>query len=510
MKTQSIIDLYLKAISKNSSKKLSISSGFIAYLAALDTIYNTSPKVVNAIISEIKDQRSNLKMIASENYSSLAVQLSQANLLTDKYAEGIPYHRFYAGCDNIDELENHGVHLAKQLFGAEHAYMQPHSGSDANLIAYWAILSSRIELPYLENIGKKQLNALSNSEWNTLRKQLGNQKLLAMSYDSGGHLTHGYRYNVSSRMFITQSYSVDPKTFLIDYNQVRDIAKKFKPLIILAGYSAYSRRLDFKIFREIADEIGAVLMVDMAHFSGLVAGKVFTGNYNPIPFADIVTTTTHKTLRGPRGGMILCKKEFSEQVDRGCPLVMGGPLPHVMAAKSVALEQALSNDFQEYAQQIVSNSQALANSLISSNINVVTNGTENHINLIDVSSFNLTGRQAESVLREAKITLNRNALPFDSNGPWYTSGLRIGTPALTSLGMKEVEMGKIADIISMVLSETKPAIIESKENPNKVSLAKYEVSTNIITKASEMVDDILSKFPVYPEIDLEFLEKYFK
>ena len=330
-----------------------------------------------------------------------------------------------------------------------------------------------------------------------------------MSYDAGGHLTHGYRYNVSSRMFTTETYSVNPKTFLIDYDQIRDIAKKFKPLIILAGYSAYPRRLDFKIFREIADEVGAVLMVDMAHFSGLVAGKVLTGNYDPVPFADVVTTTTHKTLRGPRGGMILCKKEFSEQVDKGCPLVMGGPLPHVMAAKSVALKQALSTEFQEYAQQIVNNSQALANSLISSGLNVVTNGTDNHLNLIDVSPLNLTGRQAESVLREAKITLNRNALPFDSNGPWYTSGLRIGTPALTSLGMKESQMSKIADIISIVLSETSPTIIKNKELTDKKSLAKYEIPANIIAKASQMVNEILNEFPVYPEIDLEFLEKTF-
>ena len=507
MKTETIIDRYINETPGNSSKKLS--SGFIAYLAALDTIHKVSPKITKSIIDEIKDQRSNLKMIASENYSSLAVQLSQANLLTDKYAEGIPYHRFYAGCDNIDELENHGVNLAKQLFKSEHAYIQPHSGSDANLIAYWAILSSRIELPYLENIGKKQLNTLSNSEWNTLKKQLGNQKLLSMSYDAGGHLTHGYRYNVSSRMFTTETYSVNPKTFLIDYDQIRDIAKKFKPLIILAGYSAYPRRLDFKIFREIADEVGAVLMVDMAHFSGLVAGKVLPGNYDPVPFADVVTTTTHKTLRGPRGGMILCKKEFSEQVDKGCPLVMGGPLPHVMAAKSVALKQALSTEFQEYAQQIVNNSQALANSLISSGLNVVTNGTDNHLNLIDVSPLNLTGRQAESVLREAKITLNRNALPFDSNGPWYTSGLRIGTPALTSLGMKESQMSKIADIISIVLSETSPTIIKNKELTDKKSLAKYEIPANIIAKASQMVNEILNEFPVYPEIDLEFLEKTF-
>ena len=295
----------------------------VAYLASLQLIHRIDPAVSQAVIQELIDQRSNLKMIASENFSSISVQMAQANLFTDKYAEGYPFHRFYAGCDNVDTVEARASDLAKQLFNADHAYVQPHSGADANLIAYWAILSTKVQEPYLQQIDKKDITALSDSEWSELRQLFGNQKLLAMNYYSGGHLSHGYRHNVSSRMFQVENYDVDKDSKLLDYDVIRKQAKKFQPLILLAGYSAYSRLIDFKIMKEIADEVGAILMVDMAHFSGLVAGKTLIDQYNPVEYADIVTSTTHKTLRGPRGGMILCKNEYTDYVNKGCPLVIG-------------------------------------------------------------------------------------------------------------------------------------------------------------------------------------------
>lgn len=484
-------------------------AGFIAYLANLEQINKVSPEVVRAIIAEIKDQRSHLKMIASENYSSLAVQLAQANLFTDKYAEGYPEHRFYAGCENVDLIEGRAVDLAKNLFEAEHAYVQPHSGADANLVAFWAILATRIQNPYMENMDASTLSALSDEEWANLRKEFGNQRLLGMNYYSGGHLTHGYRENVSSRMFEAESYDVDPETNLVDYDKIHEHAKRFKPLILLAGYSAYPRKLNFKIFREIADDVGSVLMVDMAHFAGLVAGKVFTGEYNPVEHAHVVTTTTHKTLRGPRGGMVLCTEEFAEQVNKGCPLVLGGPLPHVMAAKAVAFEEDSKPEFQEYAAKIVENSSALAKNCLEEGLSVLTEGTDNHLLLIDVTSSEINGRQAESALREARITLNRNALPFDSNGPWYTSGLRIGTPALTTLGMGSTEMREIASIMKSVLANTKAAEIKSGRQAGNLSQARYLLDPNVVDDAQSRVDHLLTNHVLYEEIDLEYLQQAF-
>ena len=326
-------------------------AGFVAYLASLEQIAGVAPEVSAAVVAELADQRSSLKMIASENYSSLAVQLAQGNLFTDKYAEGIPNHRFYAGCDNVDAVESLAADLACELFGADHAYMQPHSGADANLVAYWAILEKRVQAPFMEEMGQTDPTKLNDSQWAELRSALGNQRLLGMSYYSGGHLTHGYRHNLSAKMFEAASYDVDRETGLIDYDALRAQARAFRPLVLLAGYSAYPRHIDFKAFREIADEVGAVLMVDMAHFAGLVAGKVFTGVNDPVAHADVVTSTTHKTLRGPRGGMVLCTDEFSEHVDRGCPMVLGGPLPHAIAAKAVALREASGDEFQRYAQE---------------------------------------------------------------------------------------------------------------------------------------------------------------
>src|SRR4030095_7002071 len=274
--------------------------------------------------------------------------------------------RFYAGCENVDLIEETACNLAKNLFGADHAYVQPHSGADANLVAFWAILSAKIEQPALDRMGIKDSSELSADDWNSLRQTLGNQRLLGMDLTAGGHLTHGFRKNVSARMFNVASYGVHPETGLIDYDALEQQARDIRPLILLAGYSAYPRRIDFERMRKIADSVGAVFMVDMAHFAGLVAGKVFTGPYNPIAYADVVTTTTHKTLRGPRGGMVLCKKEFASWVDKGCPLVLGGPLPHIMAAKAIALEEASRPAFAQYASQIATNAQALANKLIRS------------------------------------------------------------------------------------------------------------------------------------------------
>jgi len=483
--------------------------GSIAYLSSLQLVHSIDPTISRAIIQELEDQRSNLKMIASENYCSIAVQMAQANLLTDKYAEGYPFHRFYAGCDNVDIVESRAAELAKLLFNAEHAYVQPHSGADANLIAYWAILATRVQEPFLNNLDKKDITSLSNTEWKELRQLFGNQKLLAMNYYSGGHLSHGYRHNVSSRMFQVETYDVDRDSKLLDYDVIRKQAIDFKPLILLAGYSAYSRLVNFKIMKEIADEVGAILMVDMAHFSGLVAGKTLTGEYNPIEYADVVTSTTHKTLRGPRGGMILCKAEFADFVNKGCPLVIGGPLPHVMAAKAVAFSEANTKSFQIYTQSIVDNAKTFANACIENGLEVLTGGTDNHLLLIDVSKLGLTGRQAEKSIRDVGITINRNSLPFDTNGAWYTSGLRVGTPAISTLGMGGNEMKEIASVFGKILTNTKSDTIKKGRNAGAISRANYTISESVIKESKNRVSNLLDKFPVYPELDLAFMKRLF-
>ena len=485
------------------------SAGFVAYLASLEEVSKVAPEVARSVVTELADQRANLKMIASENYSSLSVQLAQANLLTDKYAEGFPYHRFYAGCDNVDAVESLAASLACSLFGADHAYVQPHSGADANLIAYWAILSARVQLPFMEKLGQTDPSALSKEEWAELRASLGNQRLLGMNYYSGGHLTHGYKHNVSGRMFEAESYDVDRETGLIDYDAVRDRARELRPLILLAGYSAYPGKINFRTFKEIADEVDAVLMVDMAHFAGLVAGGVFAGDYDPVAHADVVTTTTHKTLRGPRGGMVLCRQDYAEQVDKGCPLVQGGPLPHVLAAKAVALQEASTPEFQDYTVRIVENASALAGYCVKEGMTVLTGGTDNHLMMVDVRPFGLTGRQAESAVREARITLNRNSIPFDPNGPWYTSGLRIGTPATTTLGMDTTEMEEIASVLMQVLTSTRAAKITKGKSAGSLSKARYELDPGALESARSRVADLLGRFTLYPELDLEYLQKAF-
>lgn len=474
-------------------------SAAIAYLAALDHIAASSPQVTESILKELRDERSHLKLIASENFSSLAVQLAMGNLLTDKYAEGYPRHRFYAGCDNIDAIEELAQQELIQLFQCDHAYVQPHSGADANLVALWAILLNRIQNPAIEKLGKKSLDELTPEEYETVRQLLVNQKLMGMSLNSGGHLTHGYRHNISSKIIKAVLYDVDPQTELLDYAVLAKQVAKEKPLILMAGYSAHPRRLNFAKMREIADSVGAVLFVDMAHFSGLVAGGVFRGEFNPVPYAHIVTSTTHKTLRGPRGGFIVCKQEFSESVNKGCPVVLGGPLPHVMAAKAIAFKEANTPAFKAYANKIVDNARSLAERFLQKGARLVTGGTENHLMILDVSRFGLTGRHAETALRAAHITVNRNAIPFDAQGPWYTSGIRLGTPALTTLGMGKEEMEEIADIIVSVLSNTEPAIVQKTGQPSK---ANSTTRPEILDAAKKRVAQLLERFPLYPEIEI--------
>jgi glycine hydroxymethyltransferase len=483
---------------ENATLPFDAATASAAYQNALQVIESVEPTVAGAIRSELADQRSSLKLIASENYASPAVLLTMGTWLSDKYAEGTIGHRFYAACQNIDTVEQAAVDHATALFGAPHAYVQPHSGIDANLVAFWAILAQRIELPALANAGAKHVNDLSEADWQQLRRALGDQRALGMSLDAGGHLTHGFRPNISGKMFHQSSYGTDEKTGLLDYEKVRATAKEFRPLILIAGYSAYPRKINFATMREIADEVGAVLMVDMAHFAGLVAGKVFTGDYDPVPHAHVTTTTTHKSLRGPRGGMVLCQPEFADSVDRGCPMVLGGPLGHVMAAKAVALAEARQPAFQTYAQAVADNAVTLAEGLMKRGVRLVTNGTENHLVLLDVTSFGLTGRQAESALLDSGIVTNRNAIPRDPNGAWYTSGVRIGTPALTSRGFGAEEFDRVAELIVDVLTATSPNAAAS----GGASKAKYAIADGVAGKTHSAADEMLAANPLYPGLDL--------
>jgi glycine hydroxymethyltransferase len=320
-----------------------------------------------------------------------------------------------------------------------------------------------------------------------------------MSLDAGGHLTHGFRPNISGKMFEQSSYGTDPETELLDYDHVRAMAREFKPLVLIAGYSAYPRKIDFAKMREIADEVGATLMVDMAHFAGLVAGKVFTGDFDPVPHAHITTSTTHKSLRGPRGGLVLCQPEYADAVDRGCPMVLGGPLGHVMAAKAVALAEARQPAFQQYARRVADNAVALAEGLTTRGARVVTGGTDNHLVLIDVSAFGVTGRQAESALLDAGIVTNRNSIPRDPNGAWYTSGVRIGTPALTSRGFGAAEFDRVAELIVDVLTATSPTAAPS----GGASKAKYRIADGVAAKTHDAAAELLGANPLYPGINVE-------
>lgn len=498
MTTRSLLADYLER-SLPGIDTSAVSTETVAVAAALDLVARADPVIAGAIRDELTDQRRSLKLVASENYASLEVLVAMGNWLSDKYAEGVPGHRHYAGCERVDAIESRAADLARQLFGADHAYVQPHSGIDANLVAFWAVLSQRVEAPALQRSGVSHVNDLSDTEWESLRRQLGDQVLLGMDLGAGGHLTHGFRPNISGKLFRHRSYGVDAHSGLIDYDEVATIARRERPLILLAGYSAYPRAVDFAAFRDIADEVGAVLMVDMAHFAGLVAGKALTGDFDPVAHADIVTTTTHKTLRGPRGGLVLCREELRPFVDRGCPLVLGGPLPHVMASKAVALDEALRPEFREYAQAVVANARSLAADLQQRGLSVLTGGTDNHLVMVDLRSTGLTGRIAEAALREAGITCNRNPIPDDPEGAWYTSGLRLGTAALTTRGMGREEMGVVADLISSVVGATSPETVASGPNAGRPSKARYALDADL-DEVRSRVGALLARYPLYPEL----------
>lgn len=377
------------------------------------------PEVFESIKKESNRQKENLELIASENYTSQAVQEAQGSVLTNKYAEGYPGERWYNGCEFVDQVEILAVERAKKLFGCEHANVQPHSGSQANMAVYFAVLKP-------------------------------GDKIMAMDLTCGGHLTHGLKHNFSGWLFDIISYGVDKETEMLDYDHIRDLALKSKPKMIIAGASAYSRTIDFAAFRKIADEVGAYLMVDMAHIAGLVAAGLHP---NPVPYAEFVTTTSHKTLRGPRGGMILCRKEFAGKIDAQIfPGIQGGPLMHVIAAKAVALGEALAPGFKDYQKQIIVNTSALAVEFKTRGYHLVAGGTDNHLILIDLNNKNISGKDAAQVLDKAGITINKNLIPYDEKPPAVTSGIRIGTPAVTTRGMKEKEMILIAGFIDKVIT----------------------------------------------------------
>ncbi len=482
----------------SASPESTTAAALRAYDAALEVIGAVEPRIAEATRKELADQRSSLKLIASENYASPAVLLTMGSWLSDKYAEGTVGHRFYAGCQNVDTVEALAAEHARELFGAPYAYVQPHSGIDANLVAYWAVLAHRVEAPALEKRQVRNVSELGEDDWEELRHQLGNQRMLGMSLDAGGHLTHGFRPNISGKMFHQRSYGTDPETGLLDYDRVRAAAQEFRPLILVAGYSAYPRRIDFAKMREIADEVDATLMVDMAHFAGLVAGKVMTGDEDPVSHAHIVTTTTHKSLRGPRGGMVLATEELAPEVDRGCPMVLGGPLSHVMAAKAVALAEARRPEFRDYAQRVADNAKALADGFLRRGATLVTGGTDNHIVLLDVTSFGLTGRQAEAALLDSGVVTNRNSVPADPNGAWYTSGIRFGTPALTTRGFGADDLDRVAELVVGVLSGTSPGTTAAGA-PSKAS---YALADGLAERTRSAAAELLDRHPLYPGLDL--------
>ena len=490
----SYLDHYLSSVPPESRSR-----GAIASLASLDAVAEVAPDVTNAIVAELRAQRSNLKLIASENYCSLPCMLSMGNWFTDKYAEGVPGKRFYAGCENVDAVESLAARHACELFGAEHAYVQPHSGADANIVAYFSVLVQRVQNPELQALGLKTLDEASAEQAETIRHKMTNQTMMGMALDAGGHLTHGYRHSFSSKIMRAVPYGVNPLTGLLDIEALRTQVRENKPMLLVVGYSSYPRRLNFAKIREIADEVGATLMVDMAHFSGLVAGKVFVGEEDPVPYADIVTSTTHKTLRGPRGGIILCKSPWKEIIDRGCPLVLGGPLPHVMAAKAVAFQEALRPPFRIYAKQIVENAKSLADRLMQRGVQLITGGTDNHLVMIQAhESFGLTGRQAENALRSCGLTVNRNSVPRDPFGPLHGSGVRLGTPAVTTLGMQAAEMNEIADMIVAALQATRP----QPKGDEPLHRAPAVVDTEVQRAVKARAQDLLRAFPLYPELIL--------
>jgi len=377
------------------------------------------PQIHALIKREVDRQEHGLELIASENFVSIAVLEAMGTALTNKYAEGVPRKRYYGGCEVVDEVEQLAIDRAKQLFGAEHANVQPHSGAQANMAAYLAVLKA-------------------------------GETLMGLALPHGGHLTHGASVNFSGSIFRSVQYGVREDTGRIDYDQVRDLARKEHPKLLIAGGSAYARVIDFPVLRAIADEVGATFLVDMSHFAGLVAGGVHP---SPVPHAQIVTTTTHKTLRGPRGGMILCRTDLAKAIYKWVfPGTQGGPLEHVIAAKAVSFAEALQPSFKDYAAQVVKNAQALAKAMVARGYAIVSGGTDTHLMLVDLRPKNLTGKEAEQLLDRAGITVNKNTIPGDPQSPFVTSGIRLGTPAVTTRGFKEAECGRVAELIDTVLT----------------------------------------------------------
>ncbi len=393
---------------------------------SLDEVRETDPQIADAIVAEQERQNSHIELIASENWVSKAVMAAMGSPLTNKYAEGYPGKRYYGGCECVDVVENLAIERAKELFGCDYANVQPHSGAQANMAVQFAILQP-------------------------------GDTIMGMNLDHGGHLTHGSPVNMSGKYFHVVPYGVDDNGFL-DYDNMRRLALECKPKMIIAGASAYARTIDFKRFREVCDEVGAVLMVDMAHIAVLVAAGLHP---SPIPYAEVVTTTTHKTLRGPRGGLILANKEAAEKYNFNkaiFPGIQGGPLMHVIAAKAVCFQEALGGEFKAYQQQIIKNAQALCKGLTQREIKIVSGGTDNHLMLVDLTTYDLTGKAVEKLMDEAHITCNKNTIPNDPKSPFVTSGIRLGTPAVTSRGMKEEDMDKIAEAVAMVIKEQENGI----------------------------------------------------
>ncbi|MDD4938904.1 MAG: serine hydroxymethyltransferase [Candidatus Omnitrophica bacterium] len=410
-------------------------------------IKKVDPEIYTAIRNEIKRQEENIEMIASENFTDTAVLEAQGSVLTNKYAEGYPRARWYGGCENVDSAERLAVERAKELFGAEHVNVQPHSGSQANMAVYFSVLNFK-------------------------------DTVLAMDLACGGHLTHGHPHNFSGKFYNVVTYGVDKKTEILDYDNILSLAKKHKPRLILAGASAYPRRMDFKEFRKIADKVGAYLFVDMAHIAGLVAAGVHP---SPVPYAHFVTSTTHKTLRGPRGGFIICKKEFARKIDAEIfPGIQGGPLMHVIAAKAIAFREAMGAKFKTYQRQVVKNARELAKALSQKEFRIVSGGTDTHLLLVDLTEKMITGADASAALDKANITVNKNLIPFDKKGAGIASGIRLGTPAITTRGMKEPQMRQIARFISEA--------VEASDDPVKLGEVRREVVA--LTK----------RFPIYTEL----------
>jgi glycine hydroxymethyltransferase len=418
----------------------------------VDTLKKQDPDIYEAICREMRRQHENIELIASENFTSTSVMEAAGTVLTNKYAEGYPGRRWYGGCENVDVVEQLAIDRAIKLFGADHANVQSHSGSQANMAAYFALIKP-------------------------------GDTVLGMNLAHGGHLTHGHPMNFSGKLFKIVPYGVTEQDERIDYTEVERLAKEHKPQMILVGASAYPRVIDFARFRQIADMVGAKLMVDMAHIAGLVAAGVHP---SPVPYADIVTTTTHKTLRGPRAGLILCRKEFAKAVDAEVfPGGQGGPLMHIIAAKAVALKEAMTEDFRKYQKQVVENAKVLAEEMKSHGFRLVSGGTDNHLMLVDVTVKGITGKEASAVLDHARITVNKNAIPFDKNSPFVTSGIRLGTPAVTTRGMKQAEMKLIAGWIAQVLCAPQ--------------------DTAVIERVKTEVGRLTERFPLYPELRREVL-----